>query len=57
VVSSELSINVLAVNIESRDGLFDGRIKVHIKDTRHLEELLHKLAKIKGVARVRRFYD
>lgn len=57
VVSGELNINVLAINIESRDGLFDGRIKVHIKDTRHLEELLHKLAKIKGVARVRRFYD
>jgi GTP pyrophosphokinase len=57
IISGELNINVLSINIESRDGLFDGKIKVHVNDTRHLDELLHKLAKIKGVAKARRYYD
>jgi len=50
VISSDFKVNMVAVNVDSKnDGKFAGRFKVSVKDTKHLEMLIHKILKVKGV--------
>jgi len=49
VVSSDLKVNMRSISVNSRGDMFDGVIKVSIKSTAHLDALLRKLQKIKGV--------
>ena len=50
VISNDLRVNMVSVNVDSRkDGKFNGKFKVSVKDTRHLEMLIDKIMKIKGV--------
>ncbi|MCD4680606.1 MAG: RelA/SpoT family protein [Bacteroidales bacterium] len=49
VVSSDLKVNMRSISVNSRGDMFDGVIKVSIKSTKHLDTLLRKLQKIKGV--------
>ena len=51
VISNDLKVNMLSVKIDSSGGTFTGTIKLNVKGTRHLDELLHKLTKIKGVTK------
>lgn len=57
LITLDLKINLLAISIASRDGQFDGRIRVHVFNSLQLHELLHKIEKIKGVLRARRLFD
>jgi len=54
VISKELETNMRSVSIESNKGLFKGTIKVFVKDTKHLEMVIHRLEKIKGILKVGR---
>jgi guanosine-3',5'-bis(diphosphate) 3'-pyrophosphohydrolase len=54
VISKELETNMRSVSIESNKGLFKGTIKVFVKDTKHLEMVIHHLEKIKGILKVSR---
>jgi GTP diphosphokinase / guanosine-3',5'-bis(diphosphate) 3'-diphosphatase len=54
VISKELETNMRSVAIESNKGLFRGTIKVYVKDTKHLEMVIHRLEKIKDVLKVSR---
>lgn len=54
VISKELETNMRSVSILSDKGLFKGTIKVFVKDTKHLEMVIHRLEKIKGVLKVSR---
>jgi GTP pyrophosphokinase len=55
VISNDLKVNMVSVNIDSRwDGKFTGKFKVIVKDTGHLDMLIHKILKVKGVKKVRR---
>ncbi len=54
VISNDLKVNMLSVKIDVRDGIFTGTIKLNVKNTQHLDELLHKLSKISGVIRALR---
>ncbi len=54
VVSSDLKVNMKSITINSKGDIFDGVIKVSIKGTPHLEVLLRKLQKIKGVLQANR---
>jgi GTP pyrophosphokinase len=50
VISNDFKVNMVSVNIDSKnDGRFFGRFKVSVKDTKHLEMLIHKILKVKGV--------
>ncbi len=49
VISKDLKVNMLSLNIDSAGEQFDGRIKVQVRDIEHLDQLLHRLAKIPGV--------
>ncbi len=54
VISKDLRVNMNSIKVESRDGVFLGFIKIQVNDSKHLDELLHKLSKIKGVNRASR---
>ncbi len=54
VISKELETNMRSVSIESNKGIFRGTIKVFVKDTKHLEMVIHRLEKIKGILKVAR---
>lgn len=56
-ITNELGINITGISIDSRNGLFDGKIRMIVNDRAQLDHALYRLAKIKGVARIKRYYD
>lgn len=54
VISNELHINMRGISVETFDGIFEGKIKVYVFDTKHLDELLQRLELIEGVSNVSR---
>jgi GTP pyrophosphokinase len=51
LISKDLKVNMRAFSINSSNGMFEGKIQVFVSDTKHLDMLLYRLAKIKGVQR------
>jgi guanosine-3',5'-bis(diphosphate) 3'-pyrophosphohydrolase len=49
VISNELHINMRGISVDTFDGIFEGKIKVYVFDTKHLDELLSRLEEIEGV--------
>jgi len=54
VISQELSIKIRALNINTFDGLYEGTAMLYVSDTEHLNNLVKKLTKLKGVEKVSR---
>lgn len=54
VISNDMKVNMRSISIESNNGLFEGTIKVFVNDVKHLEMLLYKIMKIKGVIKATR---
>ena len=57
IVSNQLNVNMRAISFETEDGIFEGRIKVLVFDTIHLQELMSKFELVEGVQRVERWDD
>jgi GTP pyrophosphokinase len=55
VISGDLRINISGLTIESREGLFEGTIKVFVHDKEELEELVTRLKSLNGIQTVDRF--
>jgi GTP pyrophosphokinase len=55
VISGDLRINISGLTIESREGLFEGTIKVFVHDKEELEELVARLKSLNGIQTVDRF--
>jgi GTP pyrophosphokinase len=55
IISGELKINIAALTIESKEGLFQGTIKVYVHDKDELEVLVDKIKSLNGIQRVDRF--
>jgi len=55
IISGELTINIAALTIESKDGLFQGTIKVYVHDKDELEELVDRIKALEGIQQVSRF--
>jgi len=49
VISEDLKVNMRSVSLDSKGGNFEGTLKVYVSDKKHLESLLHRIGKIKGV--------
>ena len=49
VISRDLKVNMRSASVESTDGLFEGTFTLFVKDTGHLDVLIRRLRKIKGV--------
>ena len=54
VLSKDQKVMVRSVNIDSHDGLFSGNIEVMVEDTTRLDELIRRVAAVKGVKQVSR---
>ena len=49
VISKDLKVNMRSISIDTTDGMFEGHIKLFVKDTAHLNTLINKLKRVKGV--------
>lgn len=54
-ITAYMNTNIKAININSTDNAFDGTIAVYVKDINHLQRLIERIKKIKGIFTVERF--
>jgi guanosine-3',5'-bis(diphosphate) 3'-pyrophosphohydrolase len=54
-ISSTMNTNIRSVNIDSHDTIFDGTFILQVLNTDHLQRILEKIRKVKGVTRAERF--
>jgi GTP pyrophosphokinase len=54
VVSGDLKANIRSINLNSRNGKFDGSIMVNVESKAHLNLILGRLVKLKGIRKVSR---
>ncbi|WP_109699816.1 RelA/SpoT family protein [Chitinophaga deserti] len=57
IISGELKINIAGLTIESKEGLFEGLIKVFVHDKDELEELVNRLKGLDGIQSINRLED
>ncbi|MEP7229573.1 MAG: bifunctional (p)ppGpp synthetase/guanosine-3',5'-bis(diphosphate) 3'-pyrophosphohydrolase [Ginsengibacter sp.] len=55
LISGTLKININALTIEAKDGLFEGNIKVYVHDKDELEDLVENLKSLPGIESVDRY--
>ncbi len=55
LISGEMKINIAAMTIEAREGLFFGNVKVYVHDKEELDELVNSLKKLPGIETVDRY--
>ncbi len=55
LISGELKININALTVEAKEGLFHGNIKVYVHDKEELEELVERLKQLSGIHSVDRY--
>lgn len=55
LISGELKVNIAAMTIEAKEGLFRGNIKVFVHDKEELDELVDRLKKLPGIETVDRY--
>ena len=55
LLSNELNVNIRSISFSGKKGSFDGRIKVVVANADHLEIILRKLLRVKGVAKATRY--
>lgn len=54
VITIELNVNIRGLQIQSHDGIFEGKISLYVTDTQNLSELIEKVNGIKGIEKVKR---
>ena len=55
LISGELKVNISAMTIEAKDGIFEGNVKVFVHDKDELENLVDSLLILPGIERVDRY--
>ncbi|MBC7934546.1 MAG: bifunctional (p)ppGpp synthetase/guanosine-3',5'-bis(diphosphate) 3'-pyrophosphohydrolase [Rhizobacter sp.] len=55
LISGEMRVNISAMTIEARDGIFEGNVKVFVHDKDELENLVNQLLGLPGIERVDRY--
>jgi len=55
LISGELKININAMTIEAKDGLFHGNVRIYVHDKEELDELVSRLKKLPGIETVDRY--
>jgi GTP diphosphokinase / guanosine-3',5'-bis(diphosphate) 3'-diphosphatase len=55
LISGELKINISALTIEAREGLFEGNIKLYVHDKEELDKLVQSLLDLPGIESVERY--
>ena len=60
IISQQLNVNIHKLNIESNDGIFEGRIQLFVHDVDDVKSIttnLRKIDEIKTVTRIEKFED
>ncbi len=55
LISSEMRLNISAITIEAKEGVFEGNIKIFVHDKDELDELVTRLYKLPGIQTVERY--
>ncbi|MBL6660821.1 MAG: bifunctional (p)ppGpp synthetase/guanosine-3',5'-bis(diphosphate) 3'-pyrophosphohydrolase, partial [Crocinitomicaceae bacterium] len=55
IISNQINVNMKSISFDTDDGVFEGKIKVMVLDTEHLEQLTRKFEEVEGVKRVLRW--
>lgn len=55
IISGDLRINISAITIESKEGMFEGTIKLFVHDKEELDELVQRLKSLQGIHSIDRF--
>jgi GTP pyrophosphokinase len=55
LISSDLRLNISAITIEAKEGIFEGNIKFFVHDKDELDELVARLLKLSGIESVERY--
>jgi GTP pyrophosphokinase len=55
IISNQHNVNMKSISFETEDGIFEGKIRVLVFDTEHLEQLMAKFEQVDGVQRVMRW--
>jgi len=55
LISGELRINIAALTIEAKEGLFEGNIKLYVHDKEELDKLVKSLLDLPGIESVERY--
>lgn len=55
LISGELRVNISAMTIEAKDGIFEGNVKVFVHDKDELDSLVDELLNLPGIERVDRY--
>jgi guanosine-3',5'-bis(diphosphate) 3'-pyrophosphohydrolase len=55
LISGELRINIAALTIEAKEGVFEGNIKLYVHDKEELDELVQNLYSLPGIEKVDRY--
>ena len=55
LISGELKVNISAMTIEAREGIFEGNVKVFVHDKDELERLVAAVLALEGIERVDRY--
>lgn len=55
LISGELKLNIAAMTIEAKDGIFEGNIKIFVNDKEELDNIVNQLLKLEGIETVTRY--
>ncbi len=55
LISAEMKLNISAITIEAKEGLFHGNIRLFVYDKEELNELVSRLMKLPGIHKVDRY--
>ena len=55
LITGELRINIAAMTIEAKEGVFEGNIKFYVHDKEELDELVRSLLGLPGIEKVDRY--
>lgn len=47
IISNQHNVNMKSISFETEEGLFEGRVKVMVFDTAHLDQLMRKFEQVK----------
>lgn len=55
LISGEMKVNIAALTVEAKEGLFEGNVKLFVHDKEELDELVVRLKKLPGIEAVERY--
>ncbi|MBS1598974.1 MAG: bifunctional (p)ppGpp synthetase/guanosine-3',5'-bis(diphosphate) 3'-pyrophosphohydrolase [Bacteroidetes bacterium] len=55
LISGELRLNINALTIEAKEGIFEGNIKIYVHDKEELDESVKRLKQLNGIQSVDRY--